>query len=532
MITNRLRNFIMTFGMLALLVPSYGQNSQYRLSVELNGGLREYNGDLGSSMFLSKGINNLGAGASIGYYISPSFDATLFGSAGDVSYSAHLPFEEDLKYKHRHFLSQTADFLIGVRYKLNNGYILNEDALIAPYFQIGGGAFYGHSRYNYNPSQYTVWVGNYVGGAGINFNIDPRWTVKVQAIYNYTQNDIWDGEANSFNHNHSITNRKNASFDGYLYTSLGVQYNFNMFGIGGAAIGGKLKKVKDKDNDGVPNKFDECKNTPEGYLVDSLGCPLDTDNDGITDSEDKCPKEAGSIENGGCPDADGDGIIDKDDECPNQAGTAELKGCPANDQDRDGILDEDDKCPEVFGLKEFAGCPDSDGDGIQNSEDKCPNRAGTAEGEGCPDTDGDQVYDHKDVCPTVAGIVENKGCPEIKEEVKERIALAAKGIYFESGKDVIKEESFENLNKLVEILKEFKEAKVSIEGHTDSRGNDEANKTLSQKRADAVKLYLSNKGVALERMTAIGYGETVPKASNNTSAGRAENRRVEFKLSY
>ena len=168
----------------------------------------------------------------------------------------------------------------------------------------------------------------------------------------------------------------------------------------------------------------------------------------------------------------------------------------------------------------------------RQSEDKCPLKAGTAAGEGCPDSDGDGVYDHKDLCPATAGAVSNKGCPEIKEEVKEQIRLAAKGIYFESGKDIIKAESYANLDKLSKILQEYKEAKVIIEGHTDSQGADAANMTLSQKRADAVKRYLSTHGITADRMTAIGYGETQPQADNSTAAGRAKNRRVYFKLVY
>jgi outer membrane protein OmpA-like peptidoglycan-associated protein len=250
------------------------------------------------------------------------------------------------------------------------------------------------------------------------------------------------------------------------------------------------------------------------------------------DSEDKCPKKAGSKEGEGCPDSDGDGLYDHLDKCPFSAGDKDNNGCPKDDKDRDGIADTDDKCPDVPGLKEFAGCPDSDKDGIQDSEDKCPLKPGTKEGEGCPDSDGDGVFDHLDVCPAIPGVAANKGCPEIKEEVKEQIRLAAKGIYFESGNDVIKAESFVNLDKLATIMNEYKEAKVMIEGHTDSQGADAANTTLSQKRADAVKMYIASKGVTESRMTAIGYGETKPVADNGSAEGRALNRRVDFKLVY
>ena len=81
-------------------------------------------------------------------------------------------------------------------------------------------------------------------------------------------------------------------------------------------------------------------------------------------------------------------------------------------------------------------------------------------------------------------------------------------------------------------MNEYNEAKVMIEGHTDSQGADAANMTLSQKRADAVKMYIASKGVTESRMIATGYGETKPVADNGSAEGRALNRRVDFKLVY
>ena len=76
------------------------------------------------------------------------------------------------------------------------------------------------------------------------------------------------------------------------------------------------------------------------------------------------------------------------------------------------------------------------------------------------------------------------------------------------------------------------EASVMIEGHTDNQGADDVNLVLSQKRADAVKAYIANKGVNADRMTAIGFGETKPVADNSVNSGRILNRRVDFKLVY
>ena len=103
---------------------------------------------------------------------------------------------------------------------------------------------------------------------------------------------------------------------------------------------------------------------------------------------------------------------------------------------------------------------------------------------------------------------------------------------FETGKDVIKAESFDDLDNLVKILNEYPEANVAIEGHTDNVGDPAKNLELSQKRADAVKAYLISKGISEARLTATGYGDTKPIADNKTKAGKALNRRVDFRLTY
>jgi outer membrane protein OmpA-like peptidoglycan-associated protein len=142
------------------------------------------------------------------------------------------------------------------------------------------------------------------------------------------------------------------------------------------------------------------------------------------------------------------------------------------------------------------------------------------------------VFNNIDKCPDVAGTVASKGCPEIKKEVVQKIALAAKGINFENGKAVITASSFKSLDDLATLLNSYPGASVEIQGHTDNNGAADANKTLSQDRANAVKRYLSAGGVAEARMTAVGYGQEMPIADNATPAGKAKNRRVDFKLSY
>ena len=232
----------------------------------------------------------------------------------------------------------------------------------------------------------------------------------------------------------------------------------------------------------------------------------------------------------GKQDRDNDGVADKDDKCPDVAGKPELNGCP--DADGDGITDAEDSCPDVFGLKEFNGCPDTDNDGIADKDDKCPQQAGPKENNGCPwpDRDGDGVLDKDDECPDVKGIVANNGCPEVTQEVQKKLNDFAKTILFDLGKATIKPQSADVLDNIVKVLNEFKKAKFSVEGYTDSTGNKTKNIKLSEARANSVKDYLVAKGIAADRLSAKGFGPEKPVADNKTKAGREQNRRVEINL--
>jgi OOP family OmpA-OmpF porin len=202
----------------------------------------------------------------------------------------------------------------------------------------------------------------------------------------------------------------------------------------------------------------------------------------------------------------------------------------AKDTDNDGVVDTLDQCPYHAGPKDKAGCPDKDNDGVYDFEDDCPNQKGLALYRGCPDTDGDGIIDREDKCPKEAGTKENQGCPEIKQEVIEKVNIAAKGVNFETGKAVLTETSFQQLDVIVETLKGDPNLNVDIEGHTDNRGKAEKNLVLSQERADVCKNYLMQKGISENRITSVGYGDMKPIADNSTEEGRAQNRRTEFLL--
>lgn len=103
-------------------------------------------------------------------------------------------------------------------------------------------------------------------------------------------------------------------------------------------------------------------------------------------------------------------------------------------------------------------------------------------------------------------------------------------IFFDYDRTSLQNSSFKELNKLVEFLENNVTVRIEIGGHTDSRGADSYNQTLSQGRAEAVMNYLIDSGISSARLHAVGYGESIPVDSNDTEEGRADNRRVEFKI--
>lgn len=250
------------------------------------------------------------------------------------------------------------------------------------------------------------------------------------------------------------------------------------------------------------------------------------------------------------PDRDGDGVTDDVDLCPDQVPGPQpdprRKGCPLKDTDADGVADDEDKCPEQPAGPtpdpERAGCPDGDDDkdGVTNSLDKCRDQAAgfypDTTSPGCPmsDRDKDTVPDVYDACPDKAGAPDTdpkkNGCPGLVTVDASAIKIL-KPVYFATGKDVILKRSFPLLKAVAAALAATPAIKkVSIEGHTDGTGTLEGNQDLSQRRAESVRRWLTENGVAAERLEARGFGDTRPIASNKTSRGRSENRRVEFNI--
>ncbi len=365
------------------------------------------------------------------------------------------------------------------------------------------------------------WVGTKdPANPALDENFAPKWVTDMQLGYKILPWATWSIGANNImdiypdklvnfantSDNRFIYSRGATQFGfngGYYYTNLNVDLNEN-------TLAKKIKAAK------------ALKPLPPAPMVVETTKPttiVDADMDGVADADDACPSVKGSIAMKGCPDGDGDGIADKDDDCATAAGSRILKGCP-----------------------------DGDGDGIADKNDKCPNQAGPARNNGCPigDSDNDGLNDEADSCPKEAGPASNGGCPERaaeKEEVKEeevmqeaqkQVSKAAGSIYFETGsaKLLMNNSTKAALNSVATVLNENPNALLSINGHTDNTGNENANKILSSNRAKAVLNALAAKGINKSRMSANGFGSSKPVTSNSSAAGRAKNRRVELKLSY
>ncbi len=241
----------------------------------------------------------------------------------------------------------------------------------------------------------------------------------------------------------------------------------------------------DSDRDGVLDPNDACANTPAGTRVDASGCPVpvDTDGDGVLDNADRCSgTPAGSrVDANGCPipvDSDRDGVMDNADRCANTpAGTrVDANGC--------------------------AVPVDSDGDGVMDGVDACANTA-----RGTP--------------------VDARGCARIFEEGQRNIVL--EGVTFNTGSAILTDGAKVQLDRMAALLAGAPDVNVEVQGHTDNTGVAATNTRLSGLRAEAVRAYLVSKGVAATRLTAKGYGSSMPVADNATPAGRAQNRRVELK---
>lgn len=319
----------------------------------------------------------------------------------------------------------------------------------------------------------------FTSALGINFNLSSKWTLSTDVTF-----DFLTGGGAEFEK--SVKSSRNKY---QLSTFISLKFLF-----------GGLRKTEWQS--------DESWKRPTQTVVTQKSIGIDSDGDGVNDNDDRCPETSSGamVDKNGCPiDSDGDMVPDGLDHCPgtnrNAYGSVDINGCPI-DTDFDGIPDYIDNCPN--------------------------NRKGAhVDQNGCPlDSDGDSVPDGLDDCPnTLFGVdVDKNGCIDLTVLSKPLVL----NIDYLPGSFEVDPNNRERLKSLSRILNFVKDIKLDITGYTDNIGTTVANKKLSEKRARRVLDYLVSLGINADRIKVFGLGESNFIASNDTSAGRAQNRRIEI----
>jgi len=424
----------------------------------------------------------------VGRYLNPSFNLKADLTFGKVWFPKVTAYPEVIlgRFENRHIY----DFGVNLEYKLNNGYILKETAIVAPYLFTGFGTNWivDYGAKNNDGTDINTYI---PFGVGLNIRITNWMAINLSSAYKLNLDNSFD----------------------YTQHVASLVLNF-----GGKPKGGVAKDIETE--------------------------VIDSDGDGVVDLIDECPFAAGAENMHGCPDTDGDGLGDSRDDCPKVAGSLINKGCPAKDSDGDGIPDDKDSCPNTKGEKRYAGCPDTDGDGIVDKYDQCPNKKGVASNNGCP-ADDHSMHDHSkhtnntttthttNVNTTQTTVTNNVSSTPINTtSVNTTSTNTNTGtfvekvvVYFGSASDAIPSTEFSKLQKVLTVLKANPSYKALLKGYTDSQGDDAANVNLSLKRATTVWQYLYNNGMAGEQADLFGYGEYHQDA--NTNQG---NRRVVIEI--
>ena len=395
-------------------------------------------------------------------------------------------------------------------------------------------------------------------GVGIQTRLGSQMLLELSGGYNLFLSDKLDGRDRTDADLNSLTNKKHDGYFGFmagLILAAGSNANADPDKDGlitkvEKEIGTDPKKA-DTDGDGLNDGAEVNQ-----YKTDPL--KADSDGDGLNDGAEVNQYKTDPLK----ADTDGDGLNDGAE--VNQYKTDPLKA----DTDRDGLNDgaevnkhktdplkadtDGDGLNDGAEVNQYKSDPlkaDTDGDGLNDGVEVNQYKSDPAKA----DTDGDGLSDGEEVnkyktdpvkIDTDSGGV-NDGA-EVKSKTnplnpKDDVAESTTTIILEKGKKVILHGVNFETNKatltgdsknILEIaynaLIANPDVQVEISGHTDSVGSDQANQALSLRRAQAVRNWLEQRGVAGNRMRTVGKGEKEPVASNDTAEGRAENRRIEF----
>ena len=365
------------------------------------------------------------------------------------------------------------------------------------------------------------WTSIFPIGAGFGVSLSDALTLDFSGGYTFTSSDDLNGW------NNRDYGGKN---DGYY-----------SFGIGLIFVNGS--GASDADGDGLTKK-------EEKELGTDPNNP-DTDGDGLKDGEEVRTYFTNPLN----PDTDGDSLTDGDEvrKYKTDPAKADTDGDELNDNDEINTYKTDPLKKDTDGDKLLDGSEvlyyktdplkeDTDSDTITDGDEVNLYKTDPLN----PDSDGDGLKDGEEVsmyrtdplkADTDEGTVDDftevkRGTNPLNPDddvVKINVPIVLEGITFETGKWDITPESEVVLQGALKTLQTYPDIIVEISGHTDDVGSASSNQILSQKRADAVRLWLIGKGIDPDRLIAKGYGEEWPRVPNTTPDGRRLNRRIEFK---
>ena len=442
--------------------------------------------------------------------VAPKMDENLKGYGWrdeDGVYRLHGQRESKSKGKDRYF-----DDTWGAMFYFDAMFHFSKFDKVDPYLIFGAGL----TTFGEDVMDESV-CASFRAGGGLMYHLGDAWTLRLD-----TRIDL-AGYNTEFNHTVDV---------GFIYRFSGAEI----------AKDPEIAVVVPVDSDGDGLTDDDEINIhhtdPHNWDSDGDGLsdgdevrvhktnPLnpDTDGDGLKDGEEVLKYKTDPLN----PDTDGDGLLDGDE--VKVYGTNPLDP----DTDRDGLKDGE----EVVTYKTNPLNPDTDGDGLLDGDEVKKHRTDPLN----PDSDYDMLSDGYEVLKTKTNPLDpdtDKGGVRDGHEViydhtdpldpSDDILFFELNINFDTDKDVIKPEFFEQLDKVAAVMLRNPGSTAVVEGHADRRQTSKRNYniTLSQKRAQSVSRYLQQKGIGADRIKAIGYGFDHPKAANDPVSGNLANRRVE-----
>jgi outer membrane protein OmpA-like peptidoglycan-associated protein len=369
------------------------------------------------------------------------------------------------------------------------------------------------------------WSGFLPIGAGLGINLSDNLNLDLSGGYTFTFTD----NLNYYNNKEAFSGVSTGN-DGFYSVGLGLMF---VTGAGNTDhdMDGLTKKVEKElgtDPDNPDTDGDGLKDGDEVNIYKSNPLNADTDGDGLKDGDEVYKYKTNPTET----DSDGDGL--KDGEEINVYKTDPSKA----DTDQDGLSDYE----EIFTYKTDPLKADTDGEGLNDGDEVNKYKTNPLKA----DTDGDGLFDGEEILKhktdplkkdTDGGSVDDlteltRGTNPLDpndDVVKIGVPIILEGVTFESGKADITPESAEILKSALKTLTTYPDIQVEIGGHTDNVGSKRSNISLSQRRADAVRNWLIDRGIDAGRIIAKGYGPDFPIVPNDTPDNKRKNRRIEFK---